>query len=126
MTRYTVPPPPPPRSSPSFVLLPASFSCNLPPATRHLDTPAPFPDSPFMALAEVPAAARAPFLSIVIPVFNEGDNLQPLIAGIEATLSGMRGPVEGVGVDDGSRDGSWPLIRSLTTTRPWLKAIRFL
>ena len=91
-----------------------------------LDTTPPFPDAPLMALAEVPAPARATFLSIVIPVFNEVDNLQPLISEIEATMPAMRGPVEVIVVDDGSRDGSWPLIRSLTTTRPWLKAIRFL
>jgi glycosyltransferase involved in cell wall biosynthesis len=79
-----------------------------------------------MALAEVPAPARTTFLSIVIPVFNEVENLQPLLAQIEATLPALPGPVEVITVDDGSRDGSWPLIRSLAATRPWLKALRFL
>jgi len=79
-----------------------------------------------MALAEVPAVARRPLLSIVIPIFNEVENLQPLIAEIEAALPSVPGRVEVIAVDDGSRDGSWALIGSLAATRPWLKGMRFL
>jgi dolichol-phosphate mannosyltransferase len=48
----------------------------------------------------------APFLSVVVPVRNEGDNILPLIAEIRAAVAGMRGlgSAEIVYVDDGSTD----------------------
>jgi len=47
----------------------------------------------------------SPLLSIVVPVFNEADSLEPLFAEIVAAV-GPRGPFEVVFVDDGSTDGS--------------------
>ena len=47
-----------------------------------------------------------PFLSIVVPVFDERDNVEPLHAELQAAVDGVKGGVEFVYVDDGSRDGS--------------------
>lgn len=44
-------------------------------------------------------------LSVVIPVYNEQDNVLPLLAEIEAALANLR-PFEVVFVDDGSSDGT--------------------
>jgi glycosyltransferase involved in cell wall biosynthesis len=66
------------------------------------------------------------FLSIVIPVYDEVENLDPLIAEMEACLPSLPGPVEVIAVDDGSRDGSWRALRDLAHGRPWLRALRFL
>ena len=68
-----------------------------------------------------PAAAPAdspPDVSIVIPVFNEEDNLPNLHARLSAVLgeAGLR--YEIVLVDDGSRDRSLPLLRALAEADP--------
>jgi glycosyltransferase involved in cell wall biosynthesis len=65
-------------------------------------------------------------LSIVIPLFDEEQNLRPLLAEIEAALPSIPARVEVIAVDDGSRDGSWRLLQELASTRPWLRALRFL
>ena len=45
-------------------------------------------------------------LSIVLPVFNERENLRPLIEEIDEVLSPLRWEYEVVAIDDGSTDGS--------------------
>jgi dolichol-phosphate mannosyltransferase len=50
-------------------------------------------------------------MSVVIPFFNEEDNVEPLVEQCRAALSGMDRPWELVLVDDGSRDGTWERIR---------------
>ena len=66
------------------------------------------------------------FLSVVIPLFNEEENLLRLVAELEASLPGVPGNVEVIVVDDGSTDGSWGLLTSLAASRPWLRGLRFL
>jgi glycosyltransferase involved in cell wall biosynthesis len=48
----------------------------------------------------------APYLSVVVPVFEERDNLAPLHGELDAALSDVSGGVEFLYVDDGSCDGS--------------------
>jgi glycosyltransferase involved in cell wall biosynthesis len=62
----------------------------------------------------------------VIPAFNEEENLRPLLEQMENALAAIPGEVEVIVVDDGSMDGSWPVLTELAARRPWLKAIRFL
>jgi len=47
-----------------------------------------------------------PYLSIVIPVFEEQDSLEPLHRELDAAVAAVGGGVEILFVDDGSRDGS--------------------
>ena len=51
------------------------------------------------------ATADRPVLSIVVPFFNEADNLPPLIAQIDAVLAVIGVPAEIVLANDGSTDG---------------------
>ncbi|HXI04016.1 MAG TPA: glycosyltransferase family 2 protein [Candidatus Saccharimonadales bacterium] len=67
-----------------------------------------------------------PLISIVIPVFNEEQNIAPLVAEIEEALPLLSGPAEVLLVDDGSHDRSWEEINVARRGRPWLKALRFL
>src|SRR2546428_9439454 len=52
-------------------------------------------------------------LSVVVPVYNERDNLSSLTAQILKALTGQVGSFEIIYVDDGSTDGSGPLLEEL-------------
>ncbi|MZH14175.1 MAG: glycosyltransferase family 2 protein [Nitrospinae bacterium] len=64
-------------------------------------------------------------LSIVIPVYNERDNLVPLEKKLEEELSKLHMSYEIILVDDGSMDGSPHIINSIKKNNPRLKLIRF-
>lgn len=49
----------------------------------------------------------SPRVSIVLPTFNEADNIEPLIERTLQALGGYPGGVEVVVVDDDSPDGTW-------------------
>jgi dolichol-phosphate mannosyltransferase len=54
---------------------------------------------------------RAPELSVVIPTFNEAENVRPLLCLLEAALAGIAW--EAVFVDDDSPDGTAALLRGI-------------
>lgn len=62
-------------------------------------------------------------LSVVVPVFNEQDNLEPLINEIVGALRGKLG-FEIVYVDDASRDQTAPRLTELKTRVPELRVIQ--
>ena len=64
-------------------------------------------------------------LSIVIPVYNERDNLVPLEDKLEKVLSKLQLSYEIIMVDDGSVDGSPHIINSIKNNNPRIKLIRF-
>ena len=64
-----------------------------------------------------------PELSIVVPVRDEADNVAPLIAEIEAALTGVCA-FEILYVDDGSRDATAERLRAVRAANPRLRIIR--
>jgi dolichol-phosphate mannosyltransferase len=64
-----------------------------------------------------------PAVAVVIPVRNEAGNVVPLVAEIAAALDG-RWPFEVIFVNDGSSDGTEAQLRSLMTSRPWLRQLQ--
>lgn len=65
-------------------------------------------------------------LSIVIPVYNEIDNLVPLDNELSISLSKMQGiTYEVIYVDDGSNDGSITKLREIVSTSPHRKLVEF-
>jgi len=54
-----------------------------------------------------------PFLSVVVPVFNELDSIDALYRELDACLSGVAGGIEIILVDDGSSDGSVERMRTI-------------
>jgi glycosyltransferase involved in cell wall biosynthesis len=62
---------------------------------------------------------------VVVPVFDERDNLEPLQKELEAALVGVGGGVEFVYVDDGSRDGSAEVLAGLAARDPRVRVLRF-
>ena len=63
-----------------------------------------------------------PELSVVVPVFNERDNIPPLVGEIVAALRG-RAAFEIVYVDDHSKDDSLAVLQSLKAQVPELRVL---
>ena len=64
-------------------------------------------------------------LTIIIPFFNEEESLPELVAWIHRVLDKEGWKYELIMVDDGSRDGSWEVVRKLSETDPTIHGIRF-
>jgi dolichol-phosphate mannosyltransferase len=64
-------------------------------------------------------------LSIVIPIKNERDNIQPLVERIASVFAPLGKRYEIIYVDDGSTDGSFAVLERLRDTHPYLKALKF-
>ena len=64
-------------------------------------------------------------LSLVIPVYNERENIVPLLTEIERSLVGQGWRYEILMVDDGSVDGSGEALLALRRAHPILRVIRF-
>ena len=78
-----------------------------------------------MNAAAPSSPAPAPVeLSVVIPVYNERDNLEPLLIELEQALRPLGRPFEVIGVDDKSTDDSLEVMARLQQTRPWLRVAR--
>ncbi len=65
-------------------------------------------------------APAQPEVSVVIPVFNEEENLPDLVDRVHDALKDSGRTFELLLIDDGSRDGSAALLRRLAADRPWL------
>ena len=75
----------------------------------------PGPESP-------PQPVATPQLSVVVPTFNERDNVTTLFRRLEATLSGVAWEV--IFVDDNSPDGTWDVVRGLARLDSRVRCIR--
>ncbi len=64
-------------------------------------------------------------LSIVIPLYNEEENVEPLYEKLKAALDGAGREYEIIIVDDGSTDGSFDVLKRLHEDDERLKVIRF-
>jgi glycosyltransferase involved in cell wall biosynthesis len=64
-------------------------------------------------------------ISLVIPLLNEEESLPELCEWIARVATANNYSYEVVLVDDGSTDGSWKIIESLSTENPNIKGIKF-
>ncbi len=64
-------------------------------------------------------------LSIVVPMFNEAENVAPLVAQLSAALEAWPGRVEMLFVDDGSTDGTLPALQKAQEADPRVRIYRF-
>src|SRR5574341_519378 len=69
------------------------------------------------------AQPNAPDISVVVPVYNERDSLQPLLGEISQALVGRS--YEVVFVDDGSTDGSVSVFEQLRYLDHRVRIVRF-
>ena len=75
----------------------------------------PGPESP-------PRAVASPELSVVVPTFNERDNVTTLFHRLETALAGKAWEV--IFVDDNSPDGTWDVVRGLARQDARVRCIR--
>jgi glycosyltransferase involved in cell wall biosynthesis len=66
-----------------------------------------------------------PELSVVIPIYNEAPNLEPLYREITEALGSWGRPYEVILVDDGSSDESFEILSKLQATDPRVRVIQF-
>ena len=64
-------------------------------------------------------------ISIVVPIYNEEESIPALHASVTAALAGSGLAYELILVDDGSSDGSFPLLQGIAGNDPRVKVIRF-
>ncbi|HEX5472519.1 MAG TPA: glycosyltransferase family 2 protein [Lacipirellulaceae bacterium] len=62
-------------------------------------------------------------LSIVVPIYNEAENVAPLVASVAAALQGVPYDYELIAVDDGSTDGTREALARLTELNPNLRLV---
>lgn len=65
-------------------------------------------------------------ISVVIPVYNEGEGLYELDRRLKAVLESMKATYEIIYVDDGSGDHSWQVLNELLPKHPNIRLIRFV
>jgi len=67
-------------------------------------------------------AAGLPQLSVIVPTFNERDNVAKLYRGLETALTGIVWEV--IFVDDNSPDGTWDMVRTLAREDSRVRCVR--
>jgi glycosyltransferase involved in cell wall biosynthesis len=66
----------------------------------------------------------AGLISVVVPVYNEQDNVEPLLESLKDALEGLGRPYELIVVDDGSTDTTAARLREALTRFPSLRVAR--
>jgi glycosyltransferase involved in cell wall biosynthesis len=69
--------------------------------------------------------SQIPELSIVIPLYNEAENVQLLYSELSAALAEIGRSYEVIVVDDGSRDDSFARLKAVHEQDPRWRVIRF-
>ncbi len=64
-------------------------------------------------------------MSLVIPLYNEEENVQPLYEAIDAVVRYMGKRYEIIFVDDGSSDETFPRLKQIAESDPAVKVIKF-
>jgi len=77
-------------------------------------------DNPMM-----PSEPGAVALSLVIPVYNEAENIGPLAGRLRSALSGFTGRIEIIFVDDGSTDATLCELRSAQQSDARIRILHF-
>ncbi|NCC31090.1 MAG: glycosyltransferase [Chloroflexia bacterium] len=67
----------------------------------------------------------APWLSVVVPIYNEEESIPHLYTHLTAALAQIGKPYEIICVDDGSRDGSFALLHQLAERDTRVRVVRF-
>src|SRR3954462_13574763 len=74
--------------------------------------------------SSIDAAEARPYLSLVIPAYNEEENVPTLLSRVGASLAQIGRPFEVLIIDDGSPDSTPKLLADAMKSMPWLRVIR--
>jgi dolichol-phosphate mannosyltransferase len=80
-------------------------------------------DTPLNNQEKLSYIQTPPWISVVVPVHNEDDNIISLINEIQTALDGLF-LYEIIYVDDGSSDNSWPMLQELALSFNTLRMVR--
>lgn len=64
-------------------------------------------------------------LTVLIPVYNEEENIVPLVEELMPVLDALGKSFEVLFVDDGSTDGTWRLLGEMQARRPGIRLVKF-
>ncbi|MBI5365226.1 MAG: glycosyltransferase family 2 protein [Planctomycetes bacterium] len=67
-----------------------------------------------------------PSVTVLVPVYNSEGSLRLLVERLEPVLKRLAGAFELLLVNDGSRDGSWGVVRELARAKPWVRGITMM
>ncbi len=81
----------------------------------------PFPNAP---RGTVPAPAASPIQSVIVPTFNEAQNVAQLVSRLERAMDGI--PWEAIIVDDNSPDGTSAVAKAVAAKNPRVRCLRRL
>lgn len=66
-----------------------------------------------------------PYVSVVVPIYNELENIEELVRALVEALERTNRPFEILCVDDGSTDGSYALLEKINERDPRVRAFSF-
>jgi glycosyltransferase involved in cell wall biosynthesis len=69
--------------------------------------------------------ASRDLVSVVIPLFDEVDNVEPLTAALQPALDALNRPYEVIFIDDGSGDGTGEKLAAAARANPRFKVVSF-
>src|SRR5687767_176125 len=79
----------------------------------------------FAAASELPSDDGSPTLSIIVTLYNEEATVDELYRRASGALEQLGRPFELILIDDGSSDGTWPLVERLHDRDDRVRAVRF-
>ncbi|MBV8779821.1 MAG: glycosyltransferase family 2 protein, partial [Phycisphaerae bacterium] len=68
--------------------------------------------------------SSGPYLSLIIPCFNEEENVPTLLSRVSSALAELHRPFEVILIDDGSTDRTPLLLADGMRQYPWLRVLR--
>lgn len=74
---------------------------------------------------EIQAAIKRPELSLVIPIYNESEQLSATLAALQPVLANAVESYELILVDDGSQDDTWARVKAAAASDARIKGLRF-
>ena len=66
-----------------------------------------------------------PELSVIIPIFDEEENIKPLYSELKTALGALNKVYEIIFIDDGSRDNSFSILKTIAQQDKTVKIVRF-